>query len=234
MAVATGTFIWSLSTPPKFSPEGIEWNHIPFIETTAVPDALTIAMLAEARSIVVTSRKAIDALRPFAADYSSLPIMAVGPASTHDLTALGFANVIMPTQYTARGVVEYLADHPLPEPILFPHGNRGGATVLEYLHKFGIKHTAPVIYTTRARSVGDLGNDLKNLTDVKVVVLGSPSAVSAWARISTTIKPAPKIATIGPTTTSACRDAEIPVWIEGAGEATNLNHLIAERYESTR
>ncbi len=234
MTVTPGAFIWSLSTPPKFVADGIAWRHIPFIETIAVPDALTDAMMAQARSIIVTSRKAVDALHPFAAHYPSLPIVAVGPASADALRALGFANVSMPVEYTARGVAQYIADHPLPEPILFPRGNRGGATVLEYLRKFSLKHLAPVVYTTQERSAVDLGDDLNNLTHVKVVVLGSPSAVSVWTKISTAVTPAPKIATMGPTTTRACKNAQIPVWIEGAGEAAKLNHLISEKYEALR
>lgn len=234
MTVTSGIFIWSLSTPPNFVTDGIEWRHIPFIETIPVPDALTDTMMVQARSIIVTSRKAVDALRPFAADYPVLPIVAVGPASADALTALGFAHVHIPDEYSARGVVEYLTDHPLPEPILFPRGNRGGATMLEYLNKFNLKHTSPVVYTIQERSAGDLGDDLNNFTDIKVLVLGSPSAVSAWARISTTVTPPPKIATIGPTTTRACRDARIPIWLEGAGEAANLNHLVTERYKTLR
>lgn len=234
MTVTPGVFIWSLTTPPNFVADRIEWRHIPFIETIPVPDALTDSRMVQARSIVVTSRKAVDALRPFAADFAALPIVAVGPASADSLAALGFSNVSLPVEYTARGVVEYLTDHPLPEPILFPRGSRGGGAMLEYLQKYNLKHSSPVVYTTQERSVSDLGNDLNNFTDIKVLVLGSPSAVSVWSRLSTTITSAPKIATIGPTTTGACRDAQIPVWIEGVGEAANLNHLVTERYETLR
>jgi len=205
--------------------------HIPFIKTVPALESLTVTMLDTAQSIVITSRKAVESLAPFSDDYHSLPVVAVGPATAGDLKKMGFDIVTTPEIHTAQAVVELLESNPLPEPILFPRGKLGGETLLNFFQDHNLTVISPVVYETQVRPVEVIQNALADVGMMDVIVLGSPSAVAVCKKLFETVTPVSRVATIGPTTASACRAAGIPVWLEGSGNAEELIEALTKRYE---
>ena len=224
--------IWSLTTAPKSVRNTLACEHVPFIETVLIHNSLTAEMLESAQSIVITSRKAVEALAPFADGYSSLPVVAVGPSSALALKQMGFNTVNTPETHTAVALIDLLALKPLPEPILFPHGDLGGETILKHFQEQHLSSIAPVVYATTARPGEVILAELAKIGTVDVIVLGSPSAVAVWKVLVETYNSTPLIATIGPTTAAACEQAGIPVWLQGRGHTEELIRSIIERYEN--
>lgn len=230
MTIISPVILWSLTTPPEIKKNGLSLIHIPFIETHGTPENLTSIMATAARSIIVTSLKAVAALKHHIGELRGRPIVSVGPATTGALTEAGFADVTMPAKYTAAGMIELLGTRPPPQPVLFPRGNRGGGTLIEYLNAQKLICITPIVYETCERDLAAIRVDLAAIPNLEIVVLGSPSALNVWKQINDIVKPAPLISTIGPTTAEACRQAGLPVWLEGSGESAGLIEKIIARY----
>ena len=128
----------------------------------------------------------------------------------------------MPAKYTAPGIIELLATRPLPQPVLFPRGNRGGGPLIKYLSARKLVCSTPIVYETYERDLASIRSDVASIPNLEIVVLGSPSALNVWKQINDIVKPAPLISTIGPTPAEACRQAGVTGWREGAGESTGL------------
>ena len=195
-----------------------------------MPENLTSIMATAARSIIVTSLKAVAALKHHIGELRRRPIVSVGPATTRALTEAGFWDITMPAKYTAAGIIELLATRPLPQPVLFPRGNRGGGPLIKYLSARKLVCSTPIVYETCERDLASIRSDVASIPNLEIVVLGSPSALSVWKRINDIVKPAVLISTIGPTTAQACRQAGLPVWLEGSGESTGLIEKIIAKY----
>ncbi|MCH8327133.1 MAG: uroporphyrinogen-III synthase [Candidatus Marinimicrobia bacterium] len=224
------TILWSLLGSPNCPSDQLKWLHIPFIEITHLDHQVTLRNIQVAQSVVVTSTNAVPALKPYANALASLPIVAVGPATARALGQLGCENVSVPQRHDTQGVINLLEAAPPEQPVLFPRGNLGGATLLKYFQSAAIRHFSLMVYETRPRGIGDLRQQLEQVGHPDFIVLGSPSAVAVWQELAVAISPAPRIAAIGPVTALACKRAGLDVELTGNGDADLLVGDLMARY----
>ena len=225
--------LWTLTAPPpRGTGTDLEFVHLPFIRIDLLTGAVDPERLAICRSAVVTSRWAVAALAPHRDALARLPIVAIGEGTRKQLLAAGGSEITAPAQATGSDLVKLLKEQPPPPPVFFPHGNLGGEEVQAYLEATDTDHYSPVVYRTIERSTGDLRRLLAGGANLSAVALGSPSAVSVWQKLKLN-RP---IATIGPTTSQACRQAGLEVWREArAGDPVDLARQFTDRFgESLR
>lgn len=229
--------LWTLTSPP---PQGtstdLKFVHIPFIRIDLLRGAVAPERLAACRSAVVTSRWAVAALKPHMNALARLPIVTIGEATRKHLLAAGRNEITSPERATGSDLVKLLKGQPLTPPVFFPHGNRGGETVLAYLEGAGLAHYSPVVYQTIERPLDDILAALPEGAPPAAIALGSPSAVRVWRELRPRLGAELPIATIGPTTTRACRQAGLEVWREArSGDLQDLATQFTDRFgESLR
>ncbi len=227
------SILWTLtSPPPQVGGTDLTFVHIPLIRVDLLTGAVAPERLAACRSAVVTSRWAVAALEAHRDALARLPIVAIGEATRKHLLDAGGRDITLPAQATGSDLVKLLKGQPPHPPIFFPHGNLGGEEVLAYLEEAQLTHYSPVVYQTIERPLEDILASLPDGPPPAAVALGSPSAARVWQRLKLDLP----IATMGPTTTRACRKAGLEVWREAqSGDLEDLARQFADRFgESLR
>ncbi len=227
--------LWTLTAPPPQDGNGgLKFVHIPFIRIDLLTGAVVPERLAACRSAIVTSRWAVAALAPHRNTLARLPAIAIGDATRNQLLAAGGSEIATPAQATGRDLVKLLRGQPLPAPIFFPHGNVGGRQVLAYLEEAELAHYSPVVYHTIERPLDDIMAALPAGAPPVAVALGSPSAVGVWRALGPRLGADLPIASMGPATTRACREAGLEVWQEArSGDLQNLADQFRDRFSES-
>ena len=222
--------LWTLSSPPLELPRtALRLVHVPFLRIEHLPDAVDPGLLERCGSVIVTSANALPGLAPHAQLLAHLPFYALGAATARALATVGAAAVLTPPEATAQALVRLLQARPPAPQVLFPHGNRGGETVLDYLDRTALPHYSPVVYRSEPRLADEITADLPQ-GKLSAVVLGSPSAVDVWRELAPQLPELP-LCTMGPTTTAACHEHGLPVWLEAtSGSANDLLGQLTHRF----
>ena len=225
------TILWTLSSPPpKLAGTDLEFEHVPFVRIELHPEAVDPQRLAECHSAVFTSRWAVAAMEAHRSTLTPLPMIAIGSGTRQALEALGGQHIALPAVATGKGLVAQLTQQPPPAPVFFPHGTLGGEQVLTHFAATNTGHYSPVVYQTIERPLDDIRTALAGGERLSAVALGSPSAVAVWQRLNLDLL----IATIGPTTSQACRQAGLKVWREAqAGDPVDLARQFTGQFEGS-
>ena len=224
--------LWTLaSPPPNPGGAGAQFRHLPFLRIKHLFHTVTTERLAPCRSAIITSANAVPPLAPHMARLQALPFFAIGDATRRALQAAGVERVGTPERATGRDLIVLLETQPPAEEVFFPRGSQGTQRVLDYLKQSGLSHYSPVVYRSEPRLTEHI------LAEVApklwtAVVLGSPSAVKGWNEVRGAIGPETPIATMGPTTSAACREHGFDVWLEAeSGSAADVAGQLAQHLE---
>ena len=152
---------------------GLEPVSLPCIEVE-LADAATLAAAkaesAEADWLVITSRRAVEALWP-EGGMPDTPVAAVGSATAAAVREAGGSCEIVGEGGSADLIDRLQADLS-GRRILFPHASGADLSTVESLQKRGAEVTALVVYETRPAAPPDGAVD--------AAMFGSPSAVTGW------------------------------------------------------
>ncbi len=223
--------LWSLSSPPPAGHAGLHLLHLPFLRIQHLPRSVEAERVALCRSVVVTSVHVLPALAPHRDRLERLPFYAVGETTGRALHDSGFRQVETPPRATARDLVAYLRQRSLPPDVFFPHGSRGGKTVLDYLRDAAFPHYSPVVYRSLPRPADDILPDRPGESPM-AVVLGSPSAAGVWIGVQAALNKQVPICTIGPTTAAACSEAGLEVLLEAeSGDTADLFRQLGQHIQ---
>lgn len=225
------TILWTLSSPPpELSHPGLRLVHVPFLRIKHLRNAVDPGRLERCGSVIVTSANAIPGLAPHIQRLAHLPFYAVGAATATALRTVGAASVTTPPEATGRALVQLLQAQPPAPDVLFPRGTRGGETVLAYLDGAGLPYYSPVVYRSEPRSAGEITAELPQ-NNLSAVVLGSPSAADVWREVAPQV-PELRLCTIGPTTSAACHEHGLQVWLQAeSGSAHDLIRRLTHRFQ---
>ena len=223
--------LWTLTSLPGTGADlgGPALHHLPLIEIDLSGEALNALRLRECRSAIVTSRWAVAALATVPELARGLSWYAVGEATRQRLEELGIADVAIPPRATSRDLIAWLELEPPAGPVFFPHGNLGGDQVLKFFEAERLAHYSPVVYQTVQRSPEMVQEALPGGLEVLAVVLGSASAAQVWAKLPAQFLADIPIASLGPSTSDACRQAGLEVKFEsGSGEIADLMAVLKD------
>ncbi len=225
------TILWTLSSPPPELPHpALRLVHLPFLRIEHLRDAVDPRRLARCGSVIVTSANAIPGLAPNIRRLAHLPFYAVGAATATALRTVGATSVMTPAEATGRALVQLLQAQPPAPDVLFPRGSRGGETVLDYLNGAALPYYSPVVYHSEPRSASEITAELPQ-GDLSAVVLGSPSAADVWRAVAPQV-PELHVCTIGPTTSAACNEHGLQVWLQAeSGSAHDLIRRLSNRFQ---
>ncbi len=223
--------LWTLSSLPGTGADlgGPALHHLPLIEIDLSGEALNAVRLRACRSAIATSRWAVAALATVPELARRLPWYAVGEATRQRLEELGIVDVAIPPRATRRDLVAWFGPRPPAGPVFFPHGNLGGEQVLKFFEAEGLEHYSPVVYQTARRSPEAVQAALPAGLEPVAVVLGSASAARAWAELPAQFSANIPIASLGPSTSDACRQAGLAVEFESvSGDVADLMAVLKD------
>lgn len=175
--------------------------------------------------IIFTSKNTVriffEQLETKAAKIRSCKICAVGPQTAELLAAYGVATDLIPSHYTAEGIVDAFAKQNNKSlRILYPKGDKARNVINENLEAYGHKVYSPVLYQTLPPD--DLPKQARKALRQKRVdcaIFTAPSMVENLAEIlgedlfKKTLTNV-LIASIGPITSQACHRYGLTVGIE--------------------
>ncbi len=230
--MAAPLVLWSLTSPPPAAGDaGLHLLHLPFLRIQHLPRSVEAERVALCRSVVVTSVHVLPALATHRERLERVPFYAVGGTTARALHDSGFRQVEAPPRATARDLVTYLRQQSLRPDVFFPHGSRGGETVLNYLRDAAIPHYSPVVYRSLPRPADDIVPDLPGESPV-AVVLGSPTAAGVWIGLQAELGRQVPICTLGPTTAAACGEAGLAVMLEAeSGDTADLLRRLGRHFQ---
>lgn len=199
--------------------------ELPVVEIVAPPDggaALREAAghLASYAWIVCTSANAVDRLFAEVHDARALgaaKVAAVGPATAAALRRHGVVADLVPEHALGAALVEAF---PAPGPkvvggrVLLPRAVAAPDVVPAGLAALGWSVEVVDAYATVRRGVDE--GALERVASADAVTFASPSAVSAFLSAAGARRLPPVVATIGPVTSAAARDAGLAVHVEAA------------------
>lgn len=179
--------------------------------------AATLETIADrANWLITTSRAAPQAMATIATPLllaaaieagarRGLRFAAVGPAAAAALRAHGAADVHVPDQHTADGLLAELRQYP-PATAVVPLGDQAGPTIPDGLRAHGWNVDSPVVYVTAPVASRPTTADRLAAGEFAVVVLRSPSAARAVRQFVPEL-PGGVIAVCGgPTTAAVARE----------------------------
>jgi uroporphyrinogen-III synthase len=162
-----------------------------------------------------------------AAAAAGVRAAATGERSATTLRELGFSEVLVPQEASARGLVSSLARMPAARA-LFPRGNLALRTLPDGLQELGWEVAEGVVYTTETVSERPASAEMIEDAQVRAIVVRSPSAVRALvthARVPSSVP----IVCAGRTTAEAATDAGLPIAaIAASPSSTDVARAVAE------
>ncbi|MDQ3414311.1 MAG: uroporphyrinogen-III C-methyltransferase [Verrucomicrobiota bacterium] len=208
---------------------GAEVIQFPAIRITDPGDPTPLLKAAAAAEryqwVVFTSVNGVtrfwDALHSAGRDTRALGgvrVCAIGPATGDALRARGVVPELVPERYVAESVLEALLERGVSgERILLPRAEVSRDVLPDGLRAAGAEVSDVAAYRTvvDGEGAGRLREEL-NAGRIDLITFTASSTVSAFVeRVGTGIGTA-KVASIGPITSRAARDAGIPVHLEAA------------------
>lgn len=207
----------------------IEMPVIRIAPVAASPDiAAALDDLAAYDVIVLTSANGADSLMARMAergmDARSLRpdqlVVAVGPATEAALAAHGIRADVVPERFVGEGVLDALAEVPMDgRRVLIARARGARALLPDGLRHRGAQVDDVAFYDTVADSPGDAA--LEAALGADIITFTSASTVTNTLALlddaqRTRLAAGPRVASIGPITSQAARDAGLDVDIEAA------------------
>lgn len=200
---------------------------VPFVGQTVAPDdtALRLAVRTPPEWLVLTSSRALQALVPALAreglTLADFPakIAAVGRATARAIEALGRQVDVVPEEESVEGLLRALVPRlAIRTHILYPRAARTEGRLAERLREAGMFVADPIAYSTQVVLDVNMLQLLLGDRTPDVIVFASASAASALLcvedePIQRMLRSAVR-ASIGPRTTDALRDANLPPHVE--------------------
>jgi hydroxymethylbilane synthase len=112
------------------------------------------------------------------AQRAGIRAAATGERTAMTLRDLGFTDVLIPEEASARGLLRSLQGE-TPGPAIFPHGNLALRTLPEGLTQLGWDVREGIVYRTDTVAERPASADLVEGGEVSAIILRSPSAVRA-------------------------------------------------------
>ncbi|HYD54786.1 MAG TPA: uroporphyrinogen-III synthase [Gemmatimonadaceae bacterium] len=211
---------------------GAEVSAIPIVRTERLDPAPLWAALRRLEDfdwLLFTSRTGVRlVLEELAtlglgpAALARLRLGAVGPATAGALGEAGLSISLVPDQHTAEGLLEAMVEHEelRGRHVLYVAAEAARDVLQDGLARRGAQVTVVHAYRTLDDQHGV--NELRQVVamgQLDVVIVAAPSAVQALARAVAGTDVRVRVATIGPVTTAAAREAGLEVIAE-AEEAT--------------
>jgi len=186
-----------------------EITHWPIIQIIprpiSDPDIIDALHRFESYShVIITSKSTVPILREYLYQqsidlqiWSKKTTLAVGQVTAKHLQACGILAAKVAKEETAEGMIEVLKQMPLEQANVFwPHSAQARPIIKEFLIANGIRHTAAIIYDSRAHVPGKL----PLLETFDEIVFTSPSTVEAFLQIFGAFPSHVKLVAIGPVT----------------------------------
>lgn len=185
--------------------------------------------------VVVTSQNAVrilsEELRGLGYDPPLPPgvrVAAVGPSTARALDERGIGQALLPGDYTADGVAASLAALPDVAALrfLYPAAERAREVIADALRARGATIDVVPIYRSviDPDGVAELHEAARRGAELIVVTSGSAGRAVAEG-LAGLRGPRPPVATMGPATTTAARDAGLEIVVEP--EESSIDGLVA-------
>lgn len=225
----TGTKHMTSEMEKRFEKLGAETVTISLIKTKESSNDIYdgyLRTVSDYNWIVFTSaagvRSFFNRMKFLEVDYRNLgqlKFAVIGKQTGKALQSYGYRYDFAPEIYTSAELAKGLAGMLNgSERVLIVRGNMGSDNVRNALEDAGVSNDTAVLYETETdeRRRDEL---IRNINDVDYIMLGSSSAVKAFAGMTDCNKVTAKIVVIGPETAKMCRKSGIN------------RYIMAERYD---